>query len=206
MTRGPLFTKRSELNLTSIIISSASFFVALMAFYHNFYKRRVECFVFANKANAFKKVVIKEDNSDLEDRLTIEVCISNLGNTPVYVSTINSFASTKKEKRKFWFYCKASWGIKSGEIEVKEFELSIPRGDCLSNNPDNDEWVDLDFELELINYKGLLKNIPLGTLRVYSVNNKAYTHGGFHPINTPRVTSRGFRKLEHASIEMVYGK
>lgn len=201
-----LFATRSELNLTAIIISSASFFVALMAFYHNFYKRRVECFVFANKANAFKKVVTKEENSDLEDCLTIEVCVSNLGNTPVYVSEINSFASTKKDKRKFWFDCKASWGIKSGEIEVKEFELSIPSGECLSNDPDNDQWVDLDFELELINYKGLLKTIPLGTLRVYSVNNKTYTQGGFQPINNPRVTSSGFRKLEHLSIEAVFGK
>lgn len=177
-----------------------------MAFYHNFYKRRIECFVFANKANAFKTVVTKEYNSDLEDRLTIEVCVSNLGNAPVYVSEVNSFASTKKAKRQFWFDCKASWGIKAGEIEIKEFELSIPRGDCLSNDPNNEEWVDLDFELELMNYKGLYKTIPLGTLRVYSVNNKEFTEGGFHPINTPRVTSNGFKKLNHASIEDVYGK
>jgi hypothetical protein len=149
-----LYAIKEKHELTAIIIASASFFVALMAFYHNFYKRRVECFVFANKANAFKKAVEKEDNSDLEDRLTIEVCVSNLGNTPVYVSEINSFASTKQAKRQFWFDCKASWGVKSGEIEVREFELSIPRGDCLSNDPDNQEWVDLEFELELINYKG----------------------------------------------------
>jgi len=195
-----------SVKLTAIIISSASFLIALLAFYHNFYKRKVECFVFANKANAYKSVVVKDDNTSLEDRLTIEVCISNLGNAPIYVSEISAFGTTELEKRKFWFNCNASWGVKSGEIEVREFELSIPRDDCLSNDPDNEKWVDLEFELELINYKGQYKIINLGTLRAYSVNNKTFTHGGFHPVETPRVTSRGFNKMKYASIELVYGK
>ena len=182
--------------ISTIALSLLSLCIAAVALYNSHYRRKVEVVVTLVRAWAQNPGHSRFTSSRTRDDVGVTICVTNCGNTPIVVWSLNAFAGDIGQPRQ-WHYTDDDFipiGVKPGDTAIATFNLETNADFSLPSVRDNTNWIDILFEVSLRDFRAYEASIQAGTLRVNSITTDGVYTGGAVRAQKWKVKKREFRK------------